>query len=172
MNRPVASTSVLITGPEITAGSIFNRAASGGSSEPITLAHSTIVNRDALTVSDSAMLDPQVRARTKPTAPMSTPSRKPVRISCHSSRQVSLSFTSPTAMARMIVLVACEPELPPVPISSGTKKDSATAASSSCSKKRITVPVSISVRNSTISQPTRFRVTVSTGVLRYSVSNG
>ena len=51
---------------------------------------------------------------------------------------------------------ACEPELPPLEMISGTNSASTTARAISSSKYAIAVAVSISPRNSTESQPPRF----------------
>ncbi len=62
----------------------------------------------------------------------------------------------------MMVLVVWLPALPPVPMSRGMKKARETTAAICSSKWRSTLPVSVSVRNSSSSQPTRLRTTVST----------
>ena len=53
----------------------------------------------------------------------------------------------------MMSVVACDPELPPLEMISGTKRASTTAFSISFSKKPIAVAVSNSPRNNTTSQP-------------------
>ena len=53
----------------------------------------------------------------------------------------------------MISEAACEPELPPLEMMSGTNSASTTARAISSSKWPIAVAVSISPRNSTSSQP-------------------
>ena len=58
----------------------------------------------------------------------------------------------------MMSVDACEPELPPLEMISGTKRASTTAFAISFSKKPIAVAVSISPRNSAVSQPARFRI--------------
>ena len=60
MNRPVASTRVLITGPETTVGSILRREAMRGSRAPIELAHTTIARMESETVSARPGVDPQL----------------------------------------------------------------------------------------------------------------
>ena len=134
MNSPVASTSVLIRGPEITVGSIFRRAAISGSSAPTALAHNTMARSPLLTARAIGTVVPQVSARMNPTADMARPSRMPVRDSCQNTFSTSRQSTSPTARARMMVAVVWEPALPPVPMSKGTKKAKATSAVSSGSK--------------------------------------
>ena len=51
---------------------------------------------------------------------------------------------------------ACDPELPPLEMISGTNSASTTARSISRSNAPIAVAVSISPRNSAVSQPARF----------------
>ena len=68
------------------------------------------------------------------------------------------SPTSPSASARMTSVDACEPELPPLEMMSGTNSASTTAFEISCSKTPIAVAVSISPRNSAVSQPARLRI--------------
>ena len=51
---------------------------------------------------------------------------------------------------------ACEPELPPLEMMSGTNSARTTAFAISASKAPIAVAVSISPRNSAVSQPARF----------------
>ena len=51
---------------------------------------------------------------------------------------------------------ACDPELPPLEMMSGTKSASTTARSISASKAPIAVAVSISPRKSAVSHPARF----------------
>ena len=70
-------------------------------------------------------------------------------------------------MARMTSEVACDPELPPLEMMSGTNSASTTALAISCSKKPIAVAVSISPRKSAESQPARFRSMREKAMLRY-----
>ena len=56
----------------------------------------------------------------------------------------------------MTSVEACDPELPPLEMISGTNSASTTARSISRSKKPIAVAVSISPRKSAVSQPARF----------------
>ena len=63
-------------------------------------------------------------------------------------RHQSRSRTSPSAIARMTSVVACEPELPPLEMMSGMNSASTTARAISFSKKPIALAVSISPRNS------------------------
>ena len=89
-------------------------------------------------------------------APRMPPSARPAPISRRITRHQSRSVTSPSASARMTSVEACDPELPPLEMISGTNSASTTARAISFSKKPIAVAVSISPRNSTVSQPARF----------------
>jgi len=59
----------------------------------------------------------------------------------------------------MMVLVAWDPEFPPVPMSKGTKIVNEMTVRSSDSKMRNTVPVKLPVMKSRSSQPIRFMAT-------------
>ena len=88
------------------------------------------------------------------------PSVRPLGSSRSATRHQSLSLTSPSASARMISDVACEPELPPELMISGMNSVRTIAFSSSVSKCCIAVAVSISPMNSAQSQPARFRIII------------
>ena len=60
---------------------------------------------------------------------------------------------------------ACEPELPPLEMMSGTKSASTTARAISSSKRPIAVAVSISLTNSTSSQTARFLTRLQNGLV-------
>ena len=88
--------------------------------------------------------------------PRIAPSARPAKISRRMTRHQSRSPTSPSASARMTSVDACDPELPPLEMMSGTNSASTTAFEISASKAPIAVAVSISPRNSAVSQPARF----------------
>ena len=88
--------------------------------------------------------------------PSMPPSARPEKISRRITRHQSRRRTSPSAIARMTSVAACEPELPPEEMISGTKRARTTARAISSSKKPIAVAVSISLRKSMMSQPARF----------------
>ena len=88
--------------------------------------------------------------------PRIAPSARPAASSRRTTRHQSRSVTSPSASARMTSVAACDPELPPLEMMSGTNSASTTARSISASKTPIAVAVSISPRKSTVSQPARF----------------
>ena len=88
--------------------------------------------------------------------PRIAPSASPANTSRRITRHQSRSFTSPSASARITSVDACDPELPPLEMISGTNSARTTAFAISFSKKPIAVAVSISPRNSTTSQPARF----------------
>ncbi len=71
----------------------------------------------------------------------------------------------------MTSVAACEPELPPLLMISGTNSASTTARAISSSKKPIAVAVSISPTNSTASQPPRFRTMSAKPICRYGASS-
>src|SRR4051794_28058978 len=96
--------------------------------------------------------------RTNPITASTRPNPRPARNSRRMTRHQSRSFTSPSAIARMTRVVACEPEFPPLEMISGMNSASTTARAISFSKKPIALAVSISPRNSADSQPTRLRV--------------
>ena len=76
-----------------------------------------------------------------------------MRSSRRTTRHQSRRRTSPSAIARMTSVAACEPELPPLLMMSGTNSARTTARAISFSKNPIAVAVSISPTNSTASQP-------------------
>ena len=58
----------------------------------------------------------------KPKVPSTEPSTAPTRSSLQMTRPRSRTRTSPTARARVTVVAAWLPVLPPVPVSSGMKR--------------------------------------------------
>ena len=96
--------------------------------------------------------------RRKPIIASTSPSPSPAMNSRRMTRNQSRSRTSPSAIARMTSVVACDPELPPLEMMRGMNSASTTARAISFSKKPIALAVSISPRNSTLSQPTRLRI--------------
>ena len=70
----------------------------------------------------------------------------------------------------MMSVVACEPELPPLEIMSGTNKASTTALAISSSKNPIAVAVNISLRNKITSQGARLRTSCGIEMSRYGAS--
>ncbi len=75
-------------------------------------------------------------------------------------RHQSRSLSSPSARARTTSVDACEPELPPLEMMSGTKSARTTARAISPSKRPIAVAVSISPMKSADSHPARLRTIV------------
>jgi hypothetical protein len=73
-------------------------------------------------------------------------------------RHQSFTRSSPSAIARMINDVACEPELPPELTISGTNSDSTSARLSSSSKPCIALAVNSSPMNRRQSHTPRFRI--------------
>ena len=93
-----------------------------------------------------------------PSVPRTNPSPSPERNSRWITRHQSRNRTSPRAIARMTRVVACEPEFPPLEITSGMNNASTTAREISASYRPIADAVSVSPRNSTDSQPARLRI--------------
>ena len=69
--------------------------------------------------------------RKKPINASIAPSSNPERISRFITRHQSAKVISPSDIARMISVEACEPELPPLEMISGMKSASVSALSSS-----------------------------------------
>ncbi len=84
---------------------------------------------------------PRLQARTQAASAMAAEMSRPVESSFFSTVPRLRKLTSPTAMARTMVVVIWVPLLPPVPISRGIKNARAMAASNCSSKARSTVPV-------------------------------
>ena len=97
-----------------------------------------------------------IEIRRNPIVPRMVPSANPENTSRLITRHMSARVSSPTARARITSVEACEPELPPLEMMSGTKSASTTARAISASKYPIAVAVSISPRNKTTSHPARF----------------
>ena len=83
----------------------------------------------------------QTVMRRKPIAPRIVPSASPAAISRRITRHQSRSVTSPSASARMTSVDACDPELPPLEMMSGTNSARTTAREISRSKNPIAVAV-------------------------------
>src|SRR6266487_2807678 len=77
--------------------------------------------------------------RRNPMLPSTPPSTSPAASSRRMTRHQSRSRTSPSAIARMTSVDACDPELPPLEMISGTNRASTTARAISVSKKAIAV---------------------------------
>ena len=88
--------------------------------------------------------------------PRMPPSDRPARISRRITRHQSRRPTSPSASARMTRVAACDPELPPLEMISGTNSASTTALAISSWNALMAVAVNISPMNSAINQPARF----------------
>jgi hypothetical protein len=90
--------------------------------------------------------------------PRNAPRARPVTISRPLTRHQSRRRTSPSAMARITSVEACDPEFPPLLMMSGTNRASTTARAISPSKRAMAVAVSISPRKRAASQPPRFLI--------------
>ena len=103
-------------------------------------------------------------AKIKPKAPSRLPNTNPTRSSRQSTCMKSFERTSPSAKARVTVVAAWLPVLPPVPVSSGINSESTTAAARVSSKESKTLTVSNAETASTKSQTMRERTNFSSGV--------
>src|ERR1051325_8867855 len=179
MIKPETSTSVATNGADDVAGSSPTRRSKNGSIEPASDPHSTIPTRANPTVTaNKNQCSPyelnskcQTEMRITPIVPKIAPSDRPDKISRRITRHQSCSVTSPNAIARMIRVEACEPELPPLEITNGTKMDNTTAFAISFSKRLIAVAVSISLRNKMINQEARFFTMLGIAIFIYGSSN-
>ena len=76
----------------------------------------------------------QSEIRRKPTEARMAPSKSPERISRPATFHQSDKRTSPSAIARITRVLACDPELPPLEIIKGTNNARTTALAISSSK--------------------------------------
>ena len=109
--------------------------------------------------------------RMNPIDPSIPPSVSPENISRRITYHQSFGDSSFSAIARMISVAACDPLLPPLLMISGTNIVSTSTLSSSTWKCCIAVAVSISLRNSIMSQPARFCIIVTKPVFTYGRSS-
>jgi len=130
---PVASTTVVMNGAETTAGSTPALLARIGMTAPtvVASAHTAMSERHS-TVAICAST--RSHAGTKPTTARTTPSDSPVPSSRNATRGASRTEISPADRERTTVVTVWAPALPPVPMSSGTNRASATTCSSVDSK--------------------------------------
>ncbi len=112
-----------------------------GITEATVALHSTMATMVRVTTMPISGPTPRLQALTQAARAMAVEMSRPVESSFLSTVPRFFRLTSPTAMARTIVVVIWVPLLPPVPIRSGMKKASAMAASSCSSNARSTVPV-------------------------------
>ena len=110
--------------------------------------------------------------RAKPMMPRMTPSSRPVGSSRTAMRHQSRSRISPSAIARMMSDVACEPELPPELMTSGMNIARSAARSISLWNPCIAVAVSISDRKSAHNHGARFRIIWKKPMSMYGASSG
>ena len=116
-----------MNGALITAGSTPTRRATSGSSEPTNAA--SVQTASSVRLTTMAMSCPtKTHAGPKARAPRIAPSSRPTRASRRMTTPRSSNRTSPTAKARVTVVAACAPVLPPVPMISGMKSASFTTS--------------------------------------------
>ncbi len=131
-----------MNGAETTAGSTFIRRSTIGMTDDTSALHSTIARIVSITTKPISGPTPSVQARIHAAIAIASATSVLVDNSLRSTVPRLRKLTSPTAMARTMVVVICVPLLPPVPMmSSGIKKARAIAASNCSSKERKTVPV-------------------------------
>ena len=122
MTSAKVSTTVVISGPAIIAGSILSLFASSGNTPPMTFASITISSILIQTVSDTFSDIFSKKYNLKKLIDDSiTPTKRLMRNSFHIIFAKSLSCNSPRASPLMIRVDACEPAFPPVSISIGIK---------------------------------------------------
>src|SRR5687767_4466351 len=108
--RPVASTSVLMNGALITAGSKPRRRASRGRSEPTSVATVQTVSNVSETT-DAIWSPNDSHTGTNARTPSIPPSSRPTRPSRSTTSATSVVRSSPTARARVTVVADCDPAL-------------------------------------------------------------
>src|SRR6185503_14494578 len=135
MINPVASTSVVISGAESTAGSTPKRCAAIGINDPTVVDHTQIANIVTETVSASKIGALQSSACPNAIGATINPTSMPVVASRIATRHACRTPSSPSARLRITVITVCAPALPPVPINNGIKNASATTAASSLSNR-------------------------------------
>ena len=116
---------MVIKGDATTAGSKWHFCANKGSIAPISFAIITVAKRDKQTIS-ATISPPSNEAKssmvinfTKQATDKIAPNNNDTLASFQTTFQKSLNLTSFKAIPRIIIADACEPALPPVPISIG-----------------------------------------------------
>src|SRR6266404_3214177 len=179
MISPVTSTSVATNGAEDVAGSRPNLRNTNGNIEPANVPHiTTPISAKKIVNPIKGQCGPYTfeksahnEIRTKPSVPRMPPNASPEKASRRITRHQSRKVTSLIAIARMIKVVAWEPELPPLEMINGRKSDNTTAFSISCWKKPMAVVVSISLRNKITSHGARLLIISSTWICKYGPPN-
>src|ERR1043166_795446 len=179
MISPVTSTNVATNGAEEAAGSNPSRRNRNGNIEPASVPHITTPTSATPTViATGSQCGPykfenadHSEIRRKPIEPRIAPSASPASNSRRITRHQSRNVTSPSAIARMINVAACEPELPPLEMINGTNNASTTARAISCSKNPIAVAVNNSPINKMTSQPARLRIIFGSEMWMYGSSS-
>src|ERR1041385_5966835 len=140
MINPVTSTSVATKGADDVAGSAPTRRKRNGNIEPESEPQRTTPTSARPTViATSGQCGPynwrlkyfsptmdQSATRKTPIVPRIKPNDKPARISRPATRHQSRNVTCPSAIARMIRVEACDPELPPLEMINGRNNASTT----------------------------------------------
>ncbi|OPZ32418.1 MAG: hypothetical protein BWY99_02778 [Synergistetes bacterium ADurb.BinA166] len=154
------------------AGSVPHFLAANGSSAPTRLPISTTPTMEMATVRATMGPAPMLHARSDARTASNPPRISPEMVSFRITLPMSESRISPSVSPRTTRVEAWVPELPPVPISMGMKKASATTLSSAneylCSTRVEKSWVTMQIR----SHDSLLRARVKTPACRYSRSTG
>ena len=121
---------------------------------------------DRLPKKEVGKLELEINRRRKLTALSTAPASTPTRISFHRTANRSRKCTSPVAIARITMVLLCEPALPPVSVSIGIKVTSIGTAAKALSYFARMLPVIMPDTISAISQKILFFAKVKAPVCR------
>ena len=160
------STTVVMSGAAISAGSIPSRFAAMGSSPPVTFAQTTVqsIAADTTPARRRSLYLSMINAESATARPKPTSSA--TRSSIQMIRAVSAKRSSSTARPRMIRVELWEPQFPPVSIIIGIKDTSRGTAANAASYFEMIAPVILAESISTSSQTMRCFACFQAGVLR------
>ena len=163
----------MIIGDAMIAGSRWIVFAAIGSTHPIVFAMITVQNRLITTVRQMSTCPGYwIIRRTKLTSARESPQSIPTRISFHITFRISAGSTSPTAIPRMIIVLAWLPEFPPVSINIGINVTKSGITEKAFSYFNKIPPVTILLNIRIISHGIRFLASWNTPVFRYGFSLG
>ena len=115
---------VVISGADMSAGSMCSFLAAIGSRQPSDLAMKSVQMSVSETTAATSASPYWSQMRRKLTAASTVPHSSATRASFHQTVSTSPRSISPSASPRMTMVEACEPPLPPVPISIGMNETS------------------------------------------------
>ena len=166
MNMATVSTTVVMSGAAMSAGSRPSFFAATGKSPPVTLAQAT-VHMSASDTTAASRASPYLSMMTPvSTSASAVPTTSDTRSSFHSIASVSEKCSSSTARPRIMSVELCEPQLPPVSIIIGMNATSSGTAANAASYLEIMAPVMPADTISTSSHTMRCFACFHTGVLR------